>query len=202
VRPRTFYGASECGGIAFDRHGDGDLPDGCVGTPLDGVRIVMLDRDEDGIGRVAVHSASVASGYHPRARAMSEDDAPGDGVFATADLGRFDERGRLQLVGRVREVINVGGRKVYPAEIERVIRDVPGVLDVVVIGMARSSVADALRAVVAAEPAVSREDIAAACEQRLARYKVPRAIEIVRELPRTGRGKIDRRALDARGPIG
>ena len=62
-------------------------------------------------------------------------------------------RGRLQLVGRVREVVNVGGRKVYPAEIERVIRDVPGVIDVVVSGVARSSVADALRALVAADRA-------------------------------------------------
>ena len=126
--------------------------------------------------------------------------APGE--FFTADLGSFATRGQLQLGGPRARVVNVGGRKVYPAEIERVIREVPGVLDVVVSGVARSSVADALRAVVAADVHVSREDIAAACEQRLARYKVPRSIEIVRELPRTGRGKVDRRGLDARYPIG
>jgi len=203
VRPRTFYGATECGGIAFDRDGEGDLPDGCVGAALDGVHAHAADPDEDGIGRVCVHSASVAAGYHA---APSRDTEPGevelrDGRFLTADLGSFDARGRLQLVGRVREVVNLGGRKVYPLEIERVIRGVPGVLDVVVSGVARSSVTDALRAVVAAEPHVSREDIAAACEQRLARYKVPRSIEIVDSLPRTGRGKLDRRALDARYPI-
>jgi acyl-CoA synthetase (AMP-forming)/AMP-acid ligase II len=205
VRPRTFYGATECGGIAFDRDGEGDLPDGTVGTPLDGVRVALLDRDEDGVGRVEVHSRSVADGYLPERAAdlaSANDVALVDGAFRTADLGRLDERGRLCLVGRVHEVINVGGRKVYPAEVERVIRDVPGVLDVVVSGVARSAVADALRAVVAAEPHVSREDVAAACARRLARYKVPRSIEIVRELPRTGRGKIDRRALDARYPIG
>jgi acyl-CoA synthetase (AMP-forming)/AMP-acid ligase II len=203
VRPRTFYGATECGGIAFDRDGDGALADGCVGTPLDGVRITLADPDEDGIGRVRVHSASAATSYHPGPSAGDPGEvelAPGE--FFTADLGSFDDRGRLQLVGRVREVVNVGGRKVYPAEIERVIRGVPGVIDVVVSGVARSSVADALRAVVAADVHVSREDIAAACEQRLARYKVPRSIEIVRELPRTGRGKVDRRGLDARYPIG
>jgi acyl-CoA synthetase (AMP-forming)/AMP-acid ligase II len=204
VRPRTFYGATECGGIAFDREGDGDLPEGCVGVALERVRIALADPDEDGIGRVRVHSASVATAYHPApARADARDEVELErGSFFTADLGGFDARGRLQLVGRVREVVNVGGRKVHPAEIERVIREVPGVIDVVVSGVARSSVADALRALVAAEPDVTRADIAAACEQRLARYKVPRSIEIVRELPRTGRGKLDRRAVDARYPIG
>ena len=198
IRPRTFYGATECGGIAFDREGDGELPDGCVGAALDGVHLALEDADEDGVGRVRVSSASVAAGYLPEPLAGAGDDVLGRGRFRTADLGRLDGRGRLHLGGRVHDVVNVGGRKVYPAEVERVIRAVPGVLDVVVTGVARSSVADALRAVVAAEPQVTRADIAAACEQRLARYKVPRSIEIVGELPRTGRGKIDRRALDAR----
>lgn len=198
VRPRTFYGATECGGIAFDRDGDGELPDGCVGAPLDGVRLSLEDADDDGIGRVRVSSASVATGYLPELGSKAGEDVLRRGRFRTADLGRFDSRGRLQLVGRVHDVVNVGGRKVYPAEVERAIRAVPGVLDVVVTGVARSAVADALRAVVAAEPQVTRAQIAAACEQRLARYKVPRSIELVPELPRTGRGKIDRRALDAR----
>ncbi len=196
IRPRTFYGATECGGIAFDRDGDADLPEGCVGAPLDGVRISLEDADEDGVGRVRVASASAAAGYVPEPAAG--EDVLRRGRFRTADLGRLDERGRLHLVGRVHDVVNVGGRKVYPAEVERVIRAVPGVVDVVVTGVARSAVADALRAVVAAEPHVTRAAIATACAQRLARYKVPRSIEIVAELPRTGRGKIDRRALDAR----
>lgn len=197
VRPRTFYGATECGGIAFDRTGEPELPDGCVGEPLDGVRLSMEDADEDGVGRVCVASASAALGYLPDP-ASSADDVLDQRRFRTADLGRLDARGRLHLVGRVHEVVNVGGRKVYPAEVERVIRAVPGVRDVVVMGVSRSAVADALRAVVATEPFVTRAEIAAACAQRLARYKVPRSIELVAELPRTGRGKIDRRALDAR----
>lgn len=199
VRPRTFYGATECGGIAFDREGSGDLPDGCVGSPLDGVAVTLDDPDDEGIGRVRVRSASAAAGYHPAAAVVAPDEAElGDGGFLTADLGRLDAQGCLHLVGRLRDVVNVGGRKVYPAEVERVIRAIPGVLDVAVSGVARSAVAEALRAVVAADPSVSRAVIAAACEQRLARYKVPRSIEIVPELPRTGRGKLDHRALDAR----
>jgi len=203
LRPRTFYGATECGGIAFDRDGDATVPEGCVGTPLDGVRIEREDADEDGVGRVVVRSASVALGHHPPSPAGSEGDVElTPGVFRTADLGRLDEAGRLHLVGRVRDVVNLGGRKVYPAEVERVIRAVPGVRDAVVFGVARSSVSDALRAVVAAEPSVTREAIAEACAARLARFKVPRTIKIVSELPRTARGKLDRRKLDASDRIG
>lgn len=201
VRPRTFYGATECGGIAFDREGSAVLPDGCVGAALDGVDITLRDAGDDGVGRVHVRSASAASAYLPDAGDASV--APdavelGGGAYCTADLGRLDSAGRLHLVGRLRDVVNVGGRKVYPAEVERVIRSIPGVRDVAVSGLARSAVADALRAVVAAEPGVTREDIVAACARRLARYKVPRSIELVSALPRTGRGKLDRRALDAR----
>src|SRR5690606_7261197 len=120
VRPRTFYGATECGGIAFDREGDGSLPDGCVGTPLDGVRIVLEDADEDGVGRVCVRSASAARGYHPAPTGLAADDVVlGNRRFRTADLARRDEHGQLHLVGRVLDVVHVGGRKGYPAEIER-----------------------------------------------------------------------------------
>jgi acyl-CoA synthetase (AMP-forming)/AMP-acid ligase II len=201
VRPRTFYGATECGGIAFDREGAADLVEGCVGTPLEGVRVAIEQPDEDGVGRVRVHSRSAAAGYHPSASG-ADDVELGTEQFLTADLGALDAGGRLQLVGRVRDVVNVGGRKVYPAEVERVIRSVPGVHDAVVTAVERSTVAGALRAIVAAERCVSRADVMAACERRLARYKLPRTIELVAELPRTARGKLDRRALDARRRIG
>jgi long-chain acyl-CoA synthetase len=201
VRPRTFYGSTECGGITFDREGTAELPEGCVGTPLAGVAVELSD-PEDGAGRIVVKSRSVADGYLPMgdasddaALAGREDPPLGAGRFVTADVGRFDEQGRLHLLGRALDVINVGGRKVYPAEVERVIRTVPGVRDVVVLGIERSAVAAALRAVVEAGPGVTRRDVARACEESLSRYKVPRLIEIRAELPRSPRGKIDRRRL-------
>ncbi len=195
VRPHTFYGATECGGIAFDREATQETPEGCVGTPLDGVTIVLRDA-QDGVGRVEVRSASVATGYLPPAALGPSDAATlGEGAFLTPDLGRLDERGRLHLLGRASEVINVGGRKVFPAEVERVIRAVSGVRDVVVLGEARSAVAEALRAVVVADPGVGRDAVIAACEAHLARYKVPRIVELRDALPRTARGKLDRRRL-------
>jgi acyl-CoA synthetase (AMP-forming)/AMP-acid ligase II len=193
VRPRTFYGSTECGGITFDREGTADLPEGCVGTPLDGVALELVD-GEEGAGRIAVRSPSVASGYAP-SREGDADEVLSAGRFLTPDVGRIDDGGRLHLLGRALDVINVGGRKVYPAEVERVIRAVPGVRDVVVLGMQRSAVAAALRAVVEASPEVSREDVVAACERDLARYKVPRLVDLRTELPRTARGKVDRGRL-------
>jgi acyl-CoA synthetase (AMP-forming)/AMP-acid ligase II len=193
VRPRTFYGSTECGGITFDREGAAALPEGCVGSPLDGVSVDLLDAEE-GAGRIAVRSPSVASSYVPPA-ATDPDPPLAAGRFVTPDVGRVDEQGRLHLLGRALDVINVGGRKVYPAEVERVIRSVPGVRDVVVLGIERSAVAAALRAIVEAGPEVARESIVRACEQGLARYKIPRSIELRAELPRTGRGKVDRRDL-------
>lgn len=189
LRPRTFYGATECGGISFDREGTGDLPDGCVGHPMDGVSIALVDA-EDGVGRIRVESASVASGTYPEA-------TPGLGerTLLTSDLGRVDPQGRLHLLGRVGEFVKIHGHKVYPVEVERVIRGIDGVWDVTVVPHARSDVSEGLRAVIAADPGVDRAAIVRGCEERLSSHKVPRSIEIRRELPRNERGKLDRLRL-------
>ena len=189
VRPRTFYGATECGGIAFDRQGLGDVPDGCVGRPLDGVEVELQDVDE-GVGRILVRSSSTAIGSFPQPSAEIE-----SGAVLTPDLGRFDTLGRLHLLGRVGEFVKIQGHKVYPLEVERVVRSVPGVLDVAVVPRARSSVSEGLRAVVAAVRGVKRQDILDACEKLLPAHKIPRSVEIRSVLPRNERGKIDRKRL-------
>jgi acyl-CoA synthetase (AMP-forming)/AMP-acid ligase II len=195
VKPRTFYGATECGGITFDRDAAAELPEGCVGAALDGVRVELVEAQGE-VGRVSVQSAAVAEGYvSTQSPAPSGDAELGGGRFLTADLGRFDDQRRLHLVGRATEVVNVGGRKVHPAEVERVISRIEGVLDVVVLGVERSPVAQALRAIVVARPEIDRAAIVAACEASLARHKVPRLIEFRDHLPRTARGKLDRRRL-------
>jgi acyl-CoA synthetase (AMP-forming)/AMP-acid ligase II len=189
LRPRTFYGATECGGITFDRVGEADLPDGCVGTPLDGVRVDLVDEHE-GVGRVRVRSASVATGTFPVASPEIS-----EASLLTADLGRLDAAGRLHLVGRAVDFVKIHGHRVHPGEIEAVIRRVTGVRDVVVVAQARSDVVEGLRAVVAAAPEVDREEILRACEASLPSYKIPRSIELRAELPRTSRGKLDRSRL-------
>ena len=189
IRPRNFYGSSECGGIAFDREGAADLADGCVGVPLDGVSVELEGQDDSGIGRVRVLGASVGSVCLPR----SDPDLDG-GRFRTGDLGRFDADGRLCLVGRVGEEIDVGARKVHPAEVEGFLLSLPGVREAVVLAAERNSPSSALRAVVVGE-GLEVGTLRTSCEAALASWKVPRRIEIRSELPRNARGKVDRGAL-------
>jgi long-chain acyl-CoA synthetase len=189
---RTFYGASECGGISYDRSRDGVLPDSCVGTPLDGVRVeVRAERGgEDGAGRLCVRSEAVALGYVPDGGADL-----GGGRFVTSDLGRVDAEGRLCLLGRVDRMINVGGRKVNPVEVEGVLREVPGVRQVVVFGAPDRHRGQAVCACVVAARGVTRETLLSACGPRLAPFKVPRRIELVDRIPVSARGKTDRKTL-------
>jgi len=189
VTPRTFYGSTECGGITFDREGATEFPEGSVGTPLEGVRVTLDEAGPSGVGRVRVHSPSVGDSYVPE-----PSDELSTGSFLTSDIGRIDEAGRLILLGRVTDMINVGARKVYPAEIESVIREVAGVEDVVVMAADRETASESLRAiVVAADP--NARAIQEFCAGRLPAWKVPRRIEFRKALPRNARGKLDRRLL-------
>jgi acyl-coenzyme A synthetase/AMP-(fatty) acid ligase len=209
---RTFYGASECGGIAYDRSPSGIVPDGCVGTPLDGVSIAI--RPEDGMegagadpespaGRIVVTSRAVARGYVPeepagditpgRTVAADRDAAPGR--FVTGDLGRIDAAGQIHLLGRADRMINVDGRKVNPAEIEAVLAGIEGVREAAVVGVPDRHRGQAIAACVAGRRGLRPETILAACRERLAGHKIPRALEIVDALPKNARGKTDRRAL-------
>lgn len=190
---RTFYGASECGGITYDRSAAGIVPDGCVGTPLDGVT-VSLDAvpGEDGApGRICVRSRAVASGYV----GGDPDRALRPGLFRSSDLGRLDEAGRLRLFGRIDRLINVGGRKVNPAEVEDVLRAHPRVRAAVVFGAPDRSRGEAVCACLVTARGLTRETVLAACRARLAPFKIPRRIEFVEALPLNARGKVDRRAL-------
>lgn len=190
----VFYGASECGGIAFDRSGEAGER-GEVGEPIDGVRIDLEptpDAAEPGTGRVAVRSPAVTAGYLP-----DPDPRLAGGRFVTDDLGRLDG-GRLTLIGRLGNVINVRGKKVDPSEVEAVIARQPGVDEVRVLGFAGAgSAGESVHAFVACAPgAVTEEALRRWCVPRLTDFKVPRRFVLVERLPRNDRGKIDRRALE------
>ena len=186
VAVHVFYGASECGGIAFDREG-GAGERGTVGTPVAGVEI-MLDAET---GRARVRSAAVADGYLPEAGGEV-----GEGAFLTGDLATWQE-GELRLEGRVDDLVIVKGRNVQPSEVEGVLRELAGVEEVCVLGVAGpEGPRTLLRAVIAArDGALSYERVIEHCRERLAEIKVPKNLVFVRELPRDARGKVDRRAL-------
>jgi long-chain acyl-CoA synthetase len=186
---QVFYGASECGGIAFDREGTA-AEMGTVGTPVEGVTI-ELDAET---GRLRVRSAAVAEGYLPQAVPELA-----DGSFLTGDLAAWDEKrsGELRLLGRADDLVIVKGRNVQPREVENLLRDLPGVDDVCVLGVdGPEGPRTVLRAVFgAATAAVTFESVVEHCRGKLAEHKIPRSIVVLSELPRDGRGKLDRRQL-------
>jgi long-chain acyl-CoA synthetase len=198
----VFYGASECGGICYDREG-GAGERGTVGTPVDGVEVTLEPGPEgpDGSdipggplgmpGRVTVRSASVAAGYFP-----DPDPRLALGRFQTSDFAVW-QGGELALRGRLDDLINVKGKKVDPREVEAVLAQLPGVDEVAVLGLPlpeRGS--EVVRAVIACRPGeLSLEQVLRWCRGHLAAHKVPRSVVLVPEMPRTPRGKIDRPAL-------
>lgn len=120
-----------------------------------------------------------------------------DGWYRSGDLGIADELGRIRIVDRKRDVIISGGFNVYPAEVERVIGTLPGVLEVAVIGVAHERWGEGVKALVVLKKGActSTADIIEVCKSEMASYKKPLAIEFVEELPKTSTGKIDKRRI-------
>jgi acyl-CoA synthetase (AMP-forming)/AMP-acid ligase II len=141
------------------------------------------------------------SGEAVAARYAGEPPADGhfvDGGFLTGDFGRFDSDGRLVLTGRVSLFINVAGRKVQPEEVEQVLRAMPAIADVRVLGAPDRARGQQIVACVV--PAGARKDVLAIrqfCAARLAPYKLPRQIVWLDGIPLTDRGKTDRVRLEA-----
>ena len=169
-----------------DDHRRGDRF-GSVGRPLAGVELRIVD---PATGR------PVAPGepgeFHVRAAQNTTDD-----WLATGDTGRQDTEGYLYLSGRLSDVINRGGEKLGPVEVEEVLRDHPAVLDAGVVGVPDPELGERVGAVVVVDRPVPAGELAAHCASRLATYKVPELFGFTGELPVTVLGKLDRRSLPA-----
>jgi long-chain acyl-CoA synthetase len=196
VKIHSFYGTSESGGIAFDDSPDAD-DGGTVGHALPGVTITL--RADEGApvdgGRVHIASAAVSSGY---AGQPPSDDGFTGGGFLTGDFGRFDARQRLVLTGRASSFINVAGKKIQPQEVEDVLRAMPLIDDVRVLGVADAARGQQVVAcVVPRSPDVTALAIRQFCGSRLAAHKIPRTIVWLECIPLTERGKTDRAKLES-----
>jgi O-succinylbenzoic acid--CoA ligase len=178
----TTYGMSEtCGGCVYD------------GLPLDGVRLRISDA-----GLIGISGAVLFSGYRPRPAAGPALDP--DGWFWTADLGAVDGAGRLTVRGRADDVINSGGEKVVPGEVESVLGTLDGVRDVVIVGVPDSEWGELVTAVIVPEdPAVPPElaRLRAQARERIPGFAAPRRLILVAEIPMLASGKPDRQAVRA-----
>lgn len=200
------YACTEAGigvGTAFD-----DPPEDAeesVGRPHPGVELTV--RDDGGkpvatgeVGEVCLRSPAVMSGYHrdPEATAAA---FWADGAVRTGDLGLLDDRSRLHLVGRAREMFVRGGYNVYPMEVEAVLADHPGILDVAIVPRADTVMGEVGVAVVVPRSpgqVPTLDDIRSFAADRLAHHKLPEAVLVVDSLPLTAMEKVDRRALAVR----
>jgi long-chain acyl-CoA synthetase len=174
---------------------------GSVGKVLDGVELRLVD--EDGadalvgdVGQVWVRGPNVFAGYLDDPEATARVLTP-DGWLRTGDIGLCDDDGWLYLVDRAKDLVIVSGFNVYPAEVEEVLGEHPGVADVGVTGAPDARTGETVLAFVVREPGadVTAEELDDLAHQYLARYKCPTRIVFVDELPRNAMGKLLRREL-------
>jgi malonyl-CoA/methylmalonyl-CoA synthetase len=119
------------------------------------------------------------------------------GFFITGDLGKIDERGYVHIVGRGKDLIITGGFNVYPKEIEAEIDTIPGVVESAVIGVPHADFGEGVTAVVVRETGASLDEreVLAAIETRLAKFKLPKRVIMVDDLPRNTMGKVQKNVL-------
>ncbi len=194
------YGSTEtCGAITMNPP-DGPRVDGSCGLPVPGVgvRIVHpatgLDVPAGEEGEVWVSGPNVMAGYHNNPEATAE--AMRDGWFRTGDLARCDDAGYFTICGRISELIIRGGENLHPAEVEAVLRTVPGVADAAVAGAPHDALGEVPVAYVIPGPSgLDVQGLLTRCREQLSAAKVPERVHEVASIPRTASGKVKRRLL-------
>jgi long-chain acyl-CoA synthetase len=187
LKIHSLYGASECGGICYDSGDSLDVPPAYVGSPL---RNVEVRKEGEGPSQIEVRSQAVGAGYYPD----EDSEDLSDGMFRPSDLLEWNGDGYV-ITGRISDLINVGGRKVNPNEIERVLRLSPRVRDAVVLGVPTQARGEDVTACVTGD--ASEEELRRLCSLNLPAWQMPRRWLFWKEIPLNARGKISRADLRA-----
>ena len=194
------YGSTEGGVISCLRPQDQLRKSECVGQPLPLTRVQPLESDgtpavAGEVGELAVSSPYLFAGYlnlpEETRRVLRGD------WYVTGDIGRVDEEGYLYLIGRKNDMIISGGENVYPKELEQIIAAHEAVADCAVIGLPHNYWGEAVTAFVVLHEGrtLSAEVLMTLCRDRLSRYKVPKEVRFVSDLPRNAMGKVIRGRL-------
>lgn len=194
------YGMSETGMNASNPL-DGERRAGTVGFPLPGTQIRICDDahrplDTGEVGELEVRGPNVFKGYWRMPNKTAED-FTADGWFVTGDQGRIDERGYLSIVGRSKDMVITGGLNVYPKEVEIVINGIEGVVESAVFGVPHPDFGEAVVATVVVRP---DSDITSAAiddvlRAKIAKFKLPKRVQIADQLPRNAMGKVQKNVL-------
>jgi malonyl-CoA/methylmalonyl-CoA synthetase len=181
---------------------DGDRVPGAVGNPLPGVSIRVTDPEtgkeleRERVGMIEVKGPNVFKGYW-RMPEKTKAEFRDDGFFITGDLGKIDARGYVHILGRGKDLVISGGFNVYPKEIESEIDAMPGVIESAVIGLPHADFGEGVTAVVVCErdAKIDENSVLNALEGRLAKFKMPKRVLVVEELPRNAMGKVQKNIL-------
>jgi long-chain acyl-CoA synthetase len=194
------YGLTETSPAVTTTALGGEARPGSIGLPLSGVEIRLVDEhggevEEGDPGEIVIRGPNVFAGYWRR-----PDDTAAtfrDGWLLTGDVAYRDDDGYLHIVDRTSDVIVVSGFNVFPREVEEAIALHPKVADCVVLGVPDERTGEAIRALVVPRSGetLTEEEVLDRCRDALARFKWPRDIEVVHELPRNVTGKVLRRSL-------
>lgn len=181
---------------------DGERRPGTVGFPLPGVELKITDPDQGRVlsqgevGQIELRGPNVFKGYWQMPEKTAAELRP-DGFFITGDLGRIDADGYLHIVGRNKDLIISGGYNIYPKEIELILDDQPGVLESAVLGVPHPDLGETVLGVIVAAPGQhpDLDQIATTAASTLARFKQPRKLILIDQLPRNTMGKVQKNIL-------
>ena len=181
---------------------DGDRVAGAVGLPLPGVSVRVTDPEtgkelaHDTVGMIEVKGSNVFKGYW-RMPEKTKAEFRDDGFFITGDLGKIDSKGYVHILGRGKDLVISGGFNVYPKEIESEIDAMPGVVESAVIGVPHADFGEGVTAVVVCDKnaKVDEASVLKALDGRLAKFKMPKRVFVVGELPRNAMGKVQKNIL-------
>lgn len=192
VLPKTrlynTYASTETGIIATYNFNDGECIPGCLGKPMSHSRIIITPE-----GKISCQGDTLMSGY-VNDPALTASILKDDTIY-TSDIGELDEKGRLHLKGRETDVINVGGFKVSPSEVEDATMSFPGVKDCICIGIPHPITGMGLKLIVALEDGSSldKQGLARHLKGKLETFKVPLLYQQADSIKRTYNGKLDRK---------
>jgi malonyl-CoA/methylmalonyl-CoA synthetase len=181
---------------------DGERVAGAVGHPLPGVSVRVTDPEtgkelaRDEIGMIEVKGPNVFKGYW-RMPEKTKSEFRDDGFFITGDIGKIDAQGYVHILGRGKDLVISGGFNVYPKEIESEIDAMPGVIESAVIGVPHADFGEGVTAVVVCNKGaeISEASVLKALDGRLAKFKMPKRVFVVDELPRNTMGKVQKNIL-------
>jgi fatty-acyl-CoA synthase len=193
----NLYGSTEVGYATVATPADLQAAPGTAGRPTAGTVVKVLDDDGHEVpagarGRIFVHNDLLFDGYTGGGSKPIV-----DGMMGTGDTGHFDDDGRLFVDGREDEMIVSGGENVFPREVEDLLAARPDVVEAAVIGVDDEEFGQRLKAFVVREPGaqLDADEVRDYVKKNLARFKVPRDVEFLDELPRNATGKVVKRAL-------